>query len=776
MIEIFVIGFFSGMGLIFLILLLLMGALLLIGKSPFKLFSLSAFAISRPLSTRLNPYGKTTKSSYGLMTTKKGGTIGSTTKIVRTRGLHFKVENPPPRSSTRSILTKLVNMPRIYQTTLKMAENTARSFSQNQDARRFQFNKQFFEGMRETALAITLEKLKIDMQRYKELEEKYRSNKLSKQEREEWRKIQETLMKTLEEVAFSTGKKLGEKFSTDPKKLESELSKNLFAISLTFGGIAAEETAKLVGDPEAIKRMRERVEQRANRAAQELVRGALLGLIDANKTPTEALQIIKGGLDAYKGSQTAILGLFESGMAGVFLAKFKKELGPQAQGIDIIWHRPAKLDTSFLTQTALEMVAYKEAKRVTTTDPQEIAMHLSNFLQRAKVDKREDELVTAVVTAFSTSMIEEIKNKEETVSFLKKLQESLKKEGYKLSKKPEEIVREGLTEIAYREGKNITTNNPQQAVEYLTRWLEESGIPKRSSLVDAAFVGFSIAVTESMKDEEEKKKVIEDMRETMKKEGYNVREKPKNIAERTVEPIIPLPTYINDTLNTYESLEKILWRESSNEKKAIYDTELDKKILEEQLQRRERKLKEYNDLIASLEEQLQKPLEEKDRRRIESELEEIRKRKEEFERSGASKKELQEDIQTLEQKIERSQQKAAILEVFSQNPLTVTSLSLIHPVGEGPRLPVMKGEKVPFESYLLMAGIPSLKSPKEEKTQKKEKDKQIKIIKKEKETRSYSSSSSSSGSSSQSSSQSSSSSSSSSKSSSSSSMFSLFFF
>jgi len=57
MMELLSITFFSGMMGIFIILLLLMGALLLIGKNPFKGFSLTALVTTKPLAAKLQPYG-----------------------------------------------------------------------------------------------------------------------------------------------------------------------------------------------------------------------------------------------------------------------------------------------------------------------------------------------------------------------------------------------------------------------------------------------------------------------------------------------------------------------------------------------------------------------------------------------------------------------------------------------------------------------------------------------------------------------------------------------
>jgi hypothetical protein len=75
MIEILSITFFSGMMSIFIIILLLMGALLLIGKNPFKGFSLTALVTTKPLAAKLSPYGKSTSWQYGLGTQKGGTTI-----------------------------------------------------------------------------------------------------------------------------------------------------------------------------------------------------------------------------------------------------------------------------------------------------------------------------------------------------------------------------------------------------------------------------------------------------------------------------------------------------------------------------------------------------------------------------------------------------------------------------------------------------------------------------------------------------------------------------
>jgi len=76
MIEILSITFFSGMMSIFIIILLLMGALLLVGKNPFKGFSLTALVTTKPLAAKLSPYGKSTGWKYGLATQKGGATIG----------------------------------------------------------------------------------------------------------------------------------------------------------------------------------------------------------------------------------------------------------------------------------------------------------------------------------------------------------------------------------------------------------------------------------------------------------------------------------------------------------------------------------------------------------------------------------------------------------------------------------------------------------------------------------------------------------------------------
>jgi len=77
MIEILSISFFSGMMGIFIIILLLISALLLIGKNPFKSFSLTALVTTKPLAANLPAFGRNTSWSYGLLTgSKKGGTIG----------------------------------------------------------------------------------------------------------------------------------------------------------------------------------------------------------------------------------------------------------------------------------------------------------------------------------------------------------------------------------------------------------------------------------------------------------------------------------------------------------------------------------------------------------------------------------------------------------------------------------------------------------------------------------------------------------------------------
>jgi hypothetical protein len=52
-----------------------MGALLLIGKNPFKGFSLTALVTTKPLAAKLSPYGKSTSWQYGLGTQKGGTTI-----------------------------------------------------------------------------------------------------------------------------------------------------------------------------------------------------------------------------------------------------------------------------------------------------------------------------------------------------------------------------------------------------------------------------------------------------------------------------------------------------------------------------------------------------------------------------------------------------------------------------------------------------------------------------------------------------------------------------
>jgi len=62
---------------IFIIILLLISALLLIGKNPFKSFSLTALVTTKPLAANLPAFGRNTSWSYGLLTgSKKGGTIG----------------------------------------------------------------------------------------------------------------------------------------------------------------------------------------------------------------------------------------------------------------------------------------------------------------------------------------------------------------------------------------------------------------------------------------------------------------------------------------------------------------------------------------------------------------------------------------------------------------------------------------------------------------------------------------------------------------------------
>jgi len=74
MMELLSITFFSGMMGIFIILLLLMGALLLIGKNPFKGFSLTALVTTKPLAAKLQPYGGASGWDYRPFA-QKGKTI-----------------------------------------------------------------------------------------------------------------------------------------------------------------------------------------------------------------------------------------------------------------------------------------------------------------------------------------------------------------------------------------------------------------------------------------------------------------------------------------------------------------------------------------------------------------------------------------------------------------------------------------------------------------------------------------------------------------------------
>jgi len=102
-IELLSITFFSGMMSIFVVLLLLIGALLLIGKNPFRAFSLTALVTSKPLATRLSPYGKTTGWKYGFLgkPTFGGAPIGK-------KGGETKLERVAKSGGLLGIMAKTV--------------------------------------------------------------------------------------------------------------------------------------------------------------------------------------------------------------------------------------------------------------------------------------------------------------------------------------------------------------------------------------------------------------------------------------------------------------------------------------------------------------------------------------------------------------------------------------------------------------------------------------------------------------------------------------------
>ncbi|MGC9132782.1 MAG: hypothetical protein ACP5HJ_04095, partial [Candidatus Micrarchaeia archaeon] len=115
---------------IFIILLLLMGALLLIGKNPFTGFSLTALVTTKSLSAKFNPYGRATGWRYGLATKKGGGTIGNKLKV----GIEIKKEKGKLLPTVKS---KITSAPITAATAIRNLREIKAVFLNRAEAKRF---------------------------------------------------------------------------------------------------------------------------------------------------------------------------------------------------------------------------------------------------------------------------------------------------------------------------------------------------------------------------------------------------------------------------------------------------------------------------------------------------------------------------------------------------------------------------------------------------------------------------------------------------------------
>jgi hypothetical protein len=311
MIEIFVIGFFSGMGLIFLILLLLMGALLLIGKYPFKLFSLSALAVSRQLSTKLNPYGKTTKYSYGLMTTKKGGTIGSRVKIVR-EGAKFKVEKKGREDSTYVAARNLYRL--ASGKSIKEARELGRQLAQSLRNAGIITNinvatSNSLRGIGDTIFS----SLRLNRQRYETLLQK-KKGLITIKELEELSNYERLLREDSKKAALAYGEKLGKTYANQPNTLRKEIYRALIVMA-----------QHPLGNKEI---------------ALSFIAGVKFGLLTAGTTEARGDKIIKEAVDEYSRFQSKLIKAYNERVMGIALAELKKQLGLQTN----IVYEPRFLD------------------------------------------------------------------------------------------------------------------------------------------------------------------------------------------------------------------------------------------------------------------------------------------------------------------------------------------------------------------------------------------------------------------------------------------------
>jgi hypothetical protein len=522
MIEIFVVGFFSGMGLIFLILLLLMGALLLIGKYPFKLFSLSALAMSRPLSTKLGPYGRATKFSYGLMTRKGGGTIGSRAKITK-KGMKFEAKIGERKDSTYAAAKTLYRL--FSGKSVREAKELGRQMAELIKEKGTPINSTTFNSMIKIGKD-ALYYLRLNPQRVEELFKKEkRGELLLPKQLKELSNYKRLLIEDGKNAAFAFGEKLSKTYANQPDKLRKEIYRTLFVIAqYPFG--------------------REEI-------ALSFIAGAKFGLLTAGTTTTEADKIIKEAIDDYTKFQDKIRKLQEERVMGIALAELKKQLGLQE---NIVYEvrllelgkgeiaGALKMGESIYTrekgkelarnnnsaQAAEEIIrlmlldpkrAYdllmgvavenlSEGKQISQTQTflnaatQQVSQILSGNAQIGgkEVDIWLQEFITTHQQEISSSLIER-----------------RKEEG---KKKETRILETALSILGYEEGKKVTT--PQNLADAFAKLAENTGASKDETVSAILFTSFVAPSLQAIGNRDQAEKVL---KETIKelKETYHIK-------------------------------------------------------------------------------------------------------------------------------------------------------------------------------------------------------------------------------------------------------------
>jgi len=538
MIEIFVVGFFSGMGLIFLILLLLMGALLLIGKSPFKLFSLSAFAISRQLSTRLGPYGKATKFSYGLMTRKGGGTIGSRAKITR-KGIKFEAKIGGRKDSTYAAARTLYRLS--SGKSVREAKELGRQVAELIKEKGTPINSTTFNSMIKIGKDV-LYYLRLNPQRVEELFKKEKRGEfLSPKQLKESSNYKRLLIEDGKNAAFAWGERLSKTYANQPDKLRKEIYRTLFVIAQhPFG--------------------REEL-------ALSFIAGAKFGLLTAGTATTKADKIIKEAIDDYTKFQDKIRKLQEERVLGRFLAEVKEQLGLQENIIyeshflelgkgkiagalkmgESIYIREkgkelARNNNSAKTAEEMIPLMLLDPKRASDLlrgvtlenlsggrQISQVQTFLNAVTQQASqilsgnaqiggkgIDVWLQEFITTHPQEISSSLIERIKE-----------------EG---KKKETRILETALSILGYEEGKKVTT--PQNLADAFATLAENTGVSKDETVSAILFASFVAPSLQAIGNRDQAEKVV---KETIKKleKTYHIKIK-ENLTDIIVDTALTL--------------------------------------------------------------------------------------------------------------------------------------------------------------------------------------------------------------------------------------------